>query len=278
MFQLGQFNTLKIARRVDFGVFLTDGNDEVLLPKKNLTPEMEIGTEVDVFIYKDSEDRTIATIQRPLAVVGEFAYLLVKEVNTIGAFLDWGLEKDLLVPFREQDKLLEAGKSYVVYIYVDKLTKRIAASAKINRYSKNEEISLTENEEVEVLIFKKTDLGYGAIINNIYQGLIYKNEVFTELAIGEKKKGWIKTIREDGKIDVRLQKVGFELSDDAQELIMEALQKNGGFLALYDGSDPQLITKTLGISKKTFKKAIGGLFKFKLITIEEGGIRVVGAN
>ena len=275
MFQLGHYNTLKIARKVDFGVFLTDGTDEVLLPKKNLTPEMEIGTEVEVFIYKDSEDRTIATVQRPFAVVGEFAYLLVKEVNTIGAFLDWGLEKDLLVPFREQDKLLEAGKRYVVYIYVDKLTKRIAASAKINRYAKNEEISLTENEEVDVLIFKKTDLGFGAIINNLYQGLIYKNEVFTELTIGDKRKAWIKAIREDGKIDLRLQKVGFELSDDAQELIMQKLKKRNGFLALHDGSDPQLITKELGMSKKTFKKAIGGLFKYKLITIEGEGIRLV---
>ncbi|MBL0046490.1 MAG: GntR family transcriptional regulator [Bacteroidetes bacterium] len=275
MFQLGHYNTLRIARKVDFGVFLTDGTDEVLLPKKNLTPEMEIGTEVEVFIYKDSEDRTIATVQRPFAVVGEFAYLLVKEVNTIGAFLDWGLEKDLLVPFREQDKLLEAGKRYVVYIYVDKLTKRIAASAKINRYAKNEEINLAENEEVDVLIFKKTDLGYGAIINNLYQGLIYKNEVFTELTIGDKRKAWIKAIREDGKIDLRLQKVGFELSDDAQELIMQKLKEKGGFLALHDGSDPQLITKELGMSKKTFKKAIGGLFKYKLITIEGEGIRLV---
>ncbi len=275
MFQLGHYNTLKIARKVDFGVFLTDGTDEVLLPKKNLTPEMEIGTEVEVFIYKDSEDRTIATVQRPFAVVGEFAYLLVKEVNTIGAFLDWGLEKDLLVPFREQDKLLEAGKRYVVYIYVDKLTKRIAASAKINRYAKNEEIALAENEEVDLLIFKKTELGYGAIINNLYQGLIYKNEVFTELTIGDKRKAWIKAIREDGKIDLRLQKVGFELSDDAQELIMQKLKEKGGFLALHDGSDPQLITKELGMSKKTFKKAIGGLFKFKLITIEGEGIRLV---
>lgn len=275
MFQLGHYNTLKIARKVDFGVFLTDGTDEVLLPKKNLTPEMEVGTEVEVFIYKDSEDRTIATVQRPFAVVGEFAYLLVKEVNTIGAFLDWGLEKDLLVPFREQDKLLEAGKRYVVYVYVDKLTKRIAASAKINRYAKNEEIALAENEEVELLIFKKTDLGYGAIINNLYQGLIYKNEVFTELQIGDKKKGWIKALREDGKIDLRLQKVGFELSDDAQELIMQKLKEKDGFLALHDGSDPQLITKELGMSKKTFKKAIGGLFKYKLITIEGEGIRLV---
>lgn len=275
MLQLGQFNTLKIARKVDFGVFLSSGDDEVLLPKKYLTPEMEIDSDVEVFIYKDSEDRTIATTQKPLAVVGEFAYLKVKEVNTFGAFMDWGLEKDLLVPFREQDKLLEAGKSYVVYVYVDTLTKRIAASAKINRYAKNEEIALTENEEVDLLIFKKTDLGYGAIINNLYQGLIYKNEVFTDLQLGDKKKGWIKTIREDGKIDLRLQKVGFELSDEAQEIIMQKLKEKNGFLALHDGSDPQLISKELNMSKKTFKKAIGGLFKFKLIVIEAEGIRLI---
>ena len=164
----------------------------------------------------------------------------------------------------------------MVYVYVDTLTKRIAASAKINRYAKNEEIALTENEEVDLLIFKKTDLGYGAIINNLYQGLIYKNEVFTELAIGDKKKGWIKSLREDGKIDLRLQKVGFELSDDAQETIMQKLKENNGYLALHDGSDPQLITKVLNISKKTFKKAIGGLFKFKLIVIEKEGIRLIG--
>jgi predicted RNA-binding protein (virulence factor B family) len=275
MFQLGQFNTLKIERKVDFGVYLTDGTDEVLLPKKNLSPEMEVGTDVEVFIYKDSEDRTIATVQKPYAVVGEFAYLLVKEVNPIGAFLDWGLEKDLLVPFSEQDKKLEAGKHYVVYVFLDKLTKRIVASSKINRYAKNEEIALTENEEVNLLIFKKTDLGYGAIINNLYQGLIYKNEVFTDLEIGDKKKGWIKALREDGKIDLRLQKVGFQLSDDAQELIMERLKQKNGYLPLHDGSDPVAITKELGMSKKTFKKAIGGLFKFKLIVIEKEGIRLI---
>ncbi len=276
MIELGQYNTLKIERKVDFGAFLSDGTDEVLLPKKNLSPEMEIGTEVEVFIYKDSEDRTIATCLKPLAVVGEYAYLKVKEVNTFGAFLDWGLEKDLLVPFSEQDKKLEAGRSYVVYVYLDKLTKRIVASSKINRYAKNEEISLVENEEVTALIFKETDLGYGAIINNTYQGLIYKNEVFTALNVGDKKKAWVKVIREDGKIDLRLQKVGFELSDDAQELIMQKLNENNGFLALHDGSDPQQITKLLGMSKKTFKKAIGGLFKFKLIVIESDGIRLIG--
>jgi predicted RNA-binding protein (virulence factor B family) len=275
MLELGKFNTLKIARKVDFGVFLSSGSDEVLLPKKYLEPDMEIGSEVEVFIYKDSEDRTIATTQKPFAQVGEFAFLKVKEVNSFGAFMDWGLEKDLLVPFREQDKKLEAGKSYVVYVYVDKLTKRIAASAKINRYAKNDEMLLSENEEVDLLLFKQTDLGYGAIINNLHQGLIYKNEVFTNLAVGDKVKGWIKTLREDGRIDLRLQKVGFELSDDAQEIILKKLSEKNGFLALNDASEPQLISKELGMSKKTFKKAIGGLFKSKRISIEENGIKLL---
>ncbi len=275
MLELGKFNTLKIARKVDFGVFLSSGSDEVLLPKKYLEPDMEIGSEVEVFIYKDSEDRTIATTQKPFAQVGEFAFLKVKEVNSFGAFMDWGLEKDLLVPFREQDKKLEAGKSYVVYVYVDKLTKRIAASAKINRYAKNDEMLLSENEEVDLLLFKQTDLGYGAIINNLHQGLIYKNEVFTNLAVGDKVKGWIKTLREDGRIDLRLQKVGFELSDDAQEIILKKLSEKNGFLALNDASEPQLISKELGMSKKTFKKAIGGLFKSKRISLEENGIKLL---
>ncbi|HRH03055.1 MAG TPA: S1-like domain-containing RNA-binding protein [Bacteroidia bacterium] len=275
MLELGKFNTLKIARKVDFGVFLSSGTDEVLLPKKYLEPDMEIGSEVEVFIYKDSEDRSIATTQKPYAQVGEFAYLKVKEVNSFGAFMDWGLEKDLLVPFREQDKKLEAGKSYVVYVYVDKLTKRIAASAKINRYAKNEGVQLSENEEVDLLLFKQTDLGYGAIINNLHQGLIYKNEVFTNLAVGDKVKGWIKTLREDGRIDLRLQKVGFELSDDAQDIILKKLAEKNGFLALHDASEPQLINKELGMSKKTFKKAIGGLFKSKRISIEENGIKLL---
>ncbi len=275
MLELGKFNTLKIARKVDFGVFLSSGTDEVLLPKKYLEPDMEIGSEVEVFIYKDSEDRSIATTQKPYAQVGEFAYLKVKEVNSFGAFMDWGLEKDLLVPFREQDKKLEAGKSYVVYVYVDKLTKRIAASAKINRYAKNEGVQLSENEEVDLLLFKQTDLGYGAIINNLHQGLIYKNEVFTNLAVGDKVKGWIKTLREDGRIDLRLQKVGFELSDDAQDIILKKLAEKNGFLALHDASEPQLISKELGMSKKTFKKAIGGLFKSKRISIEENGIKLL---
>lgn len=275
MLELGKFNTLKIARKVDFGVFLSSGTDEVLLPKKYLEPAMEIGSDVAVFIYKDSEDRTIATTQKPFAQVGEFAYLKVKEVNSFGAFMDWGLEKDLLVPFREQDKKLEAGKSYVVYVYVDKLTKRIAASAKINRYAKNDEMLLSENEEVDLLLFKQTDLGYGAIINNLHQGLIYKNEVFTNLAVGDKVKGWIKTLREDGRIDLRLQKVGFELSDDAQKLILKKLSEKNGFLALNDASEPQLIKNELGMSKKTFKKAIGGLFKSKRISLEENGIKLL---
>jgi len=275
MLELGKFNTLKIARKVDFGVFLSSGADEVLLPKKYLEPAMEIGSDVAVFIYKDSEDRTIATTQKPFAQVGEFAYLKVKEVNSFGAFMDWGLEKDLLVPFREQDKKLEAGKSYVVYVYVDKLTKRIAASAKINRYAKNDEMLLSENEEVDLLLFKQTDLGYGAIINNLHQGLIYKNEVFTNLAVGDKVKGWIKTLREDGRIDLRLQKVGFELSDEAQELILKKLSEKNGFLALNDASEPQLIKNELGMSKKTFKKAIGGLFKSKRISLEENGIKLL---
>lgn len=275
MLQPGKYALLKVARKVDFGLFLTDGENEVLLPRKWVTPEMEILSEVKVFIYKDSEDRTIATTQVPYAIAGEFAFLQVREVNAFGAFLDWGLDKDLLVPFREQDKALEVGKSYVVYVYTDKLTKRMVASSKINRYTSNEQIDLTENEEVDVLIAKKTELGYNVIINNLHQGLVYKNEIFQPLALGDRIKGYIKTIRQDGKIDIRLQKSGLDSTLDAQDRLIAKLKEANGFLPLNDASDPALISKTLGISKKSFKKAVGGLYKLKLIRIEEQGIRLV---
>lgn len=275
MLQPGQYAQLKVARKVDFGLFLSDGENEVLLPRKWVTPEMEIDTEVSVFIYKDSEDRTIATTQQPYAIAGEFAFLKVREVNTFGAFLDWGLDKDLLVPFREQDKELEVGKSYVVYVYTDKLTKRMVASSKINRHTSNEQIDLKENDEVIALIFKKTELGYSAVINNLHQGLIYSNEIFQPVALGDKLKAYIKTIREDGKIDLRLQKSGLDSTLDAQDALLAKLKEANGFLPLHDASDPALISKTLGLSKKSFKKAVGGLYKLKLIIIEEQGIRLI---
>ena len=275
MLEIGKYNTLQVARKVDFGLYLASDTDEVLLPKKYVTPEMEIGSDAEVFIYKDSEDRTIATTLRPYATVGDFVFLKAKDVTAHGAFLDWGLEKDLFVPFREQENKMEVGRSYVVYIYLDKLTKRLAASAKVNRYLSSEIASLQENEKVELLLHKKTDLGFGAIINNQFQGLIYKNEIFSEIKVGDKIHGWIKTIREDGKIDLRLQPVGIELSDDAQKTIWNKLTAKNGFLALTDNSEPQLIMQELSMSKKTFKKAVGGLFKDKKIVIEKDGIRLV---
>ena len=275
MLEIGKYNTLQVARKVDFGLYLASDTDEVLLPKKYVTPEMEIGSDAEVFIYKDSEDRTIATTLKPYATVGDFVFLKAKDVTAHGAFLDWGLEKDLFVPFREQENKMEVGRSYVVYIYLDKLTKRLAASAKVNRYLSNEIASLQENEKVELLLHKKTDLGFGAIINNQFQGLIYKNEIFSEIKVGDKIHGWIKTIREDGKIDLRLQPVGIELSDDAQKTIWNKLTAKNGFLALTDNSEPQLIMQELSMSKKTFKKAVGGLFKDKKIVIEKDGIRLV---
>lgn len=279
MVQLGRFNSLRVVKTVDFGVYL-DGDEwgEILLPTRYLPEKCEPESYVDVFLYFDSEDRIIATTIKPLAQVDEFAFLKVVSVNSIGAFMDWGLMKDLLVPFREQQQSMEEGNSYVVHIYFDKDSRRIAASAKLDKFLDNVPPEYETGEEVDLLIANQTDIGYNAIINNTHWGMIYKNEIFQPLAKGMQIKGFIKKVREDEKIDLSLQKPGYERIDPISTSILEELKRNKGFLNITDKTAPEVIYKKLSISKKAFKMAIGALYKAKLIRLTEEGIYLLDSQ
>ena len=276
MLQLGKKNTLKVLRSVDFGFYLdAEDYDSVLLPIRYAPKDLKEGDEIEVFIYLDSEDRIIATTEEPFAEVGEFAYLEVKDRSKFGAFLDWGLPKDLFVPYREQKMRMERNKSYWVYIYIDQETDRIAATAKIDRYLDKYNPPYTEGDEVSIQIHSKTDLGTKVIVDGLYWGIIYNNEIFEPLNIGDKKIAYIKNIREDLKLDISLSKVGYQNKiSDIESTILSALEQNGGFLPLHDKSNPEEIKAQLAMSKKSFKIAVGGLYKAEKITIEENGIRL----
>jgi len=276
MAEIGKINQLEVLKELDFGIYL-DGGDlgEILMPKRYVLEGTMLGDFVESFIYLDSEDRLIATTEKPLAIIEEFALLEVVSVTPIGAFLNWGLPKDLFVPFREQRQPMEVGRKYLVYVYLDTNSKRIAASSKIEQYLDNIPVDYDENEEVDLIIVNETDLGYNAIIDNSHFGILYKNEVFQTLVPGEKTKGYIKKIRTDGKIDLRLDKIGYEKIASFVDRIIGELQKNNGFLPLTDKSSPEEISKIFRISKKNFKAAIGALYKKRFIALEENGIRLL---
>lgn len=276
MIQLGEFNELEIIRITDYGWFLEDEEgEEVLLPNKFVTEDMEAGMKIKVFIFKDSEDRITATTQEPLIMLNEFACLKVKDVNKIGAFMEWGMDKDLLVPFREQHSKMQPGEKYVVRLIHDDKTERLFATERLNKYLETDHITVKEGEEVEIIIIQETDLGFKAIIEDAHLGLIYKNEVFRPLNIGDRMKAWVKSVREDDKIDLSLQKQGYGNIEPAAASILEMMKQNEGFLAITDKSKPEEITALLKMSKKSFKKAIGNLYKQKLILLEKNGIRLV---
>ncbi len=273
---LGKHNLLTAASYTSVGLFLEDENGErVLLPMKWVPKGVSEGEKVEVFIYRDNEERPIATTLPPKATVGDFAFLQVRQMTKLGAFMDWGMEKDLFVPFKEQQERMEAGQWYVVYVYIDEKTGRITASGKVDKFAEKPDQELSPKDEVDLLIVAQTDLGYKVVINNRYMGLVYENEVYDHLHIGNRKKGYIKNIREDGKIDVSLQKPGYGHVEPNAQKILSALEKNEGFLPLHDKSAPEEITAQLQMSKKTFKKAIGSLYKQKLISLEEGGVRLL---
>jgi predicted RNA-binding protein (virulence factor B family) len=274
--QIGRYNTLHVVKFVDFGLYL-DGGDagEILMPLQYIPENVEVEDEIEVFIYRDSEDRIIATTLHPEAIVGEFAYLEAKEVTPIGAFFEWGLPKDLLVPFREQKKPIEAGRFYLVYIFLDEQTQRITGSTRIDHYLIGNEVVEEEAEAVDLLIAEQTDLGYKTIINNKHWGVLYANEVFAPIHLGDRVTGYIKKIRTDGKIDVCLQKQGYDEVSTARLKLLGELKIEGGFLPLTDKSEPQVIHDAVGMSKKTFKKAVGALYRERLITLEADGIRLV---
>jgi predicted RNA-binding protein (virulence factor B family) len=276
MIQIGKTNTLTILRQTPPGMFLGDDENEVvLLPNKCIEPDFKVGDKIDVFIYKDSEDRIIATRLKPYVEINQFANLNVSEVSRVGAFLDWGLEKDLFVPFKEQKQKMIEGQSYVVFIYLDELTERIVASSKINKFISNETLQVEQGEEVDLLVYNETDLGYTCVINGMHKGLIYHNDVFTDLAVGDDTKGYIKLIREGNLIDLSLQKVGFKHVLSSTEKILEYLIAHDGFLELTDKSSPDLIERRFDMSKATYKKSIGILYRQRKITIHPEGVRLV---
>lgn len=275
MIKLGRYNTLTVVKVVDFGVYL-DGEEwgEILMPKEYVPANCFPDDEVKVFIYFDSEDRIVATTEVPYVRVGEFAYLKVVGVSAVGAFLDWGLRKDLLVPFREQREPMTEGRSYWIYTYVDQATKRIVASTKIDKYLDQVFPDYEPGQEVDILIVRKSDLGYNVIVNQTHWGLVYENEVFCPLKIGQKMKGYIKEIREDDKIDISLQPAGYEKITGLTEVILEKIKDNGGTLDISDKSDPEKIYQLFGCSKKSYKKALGALFKRGVIEIGDNEIHL----
>ena len=274
--EIGKYNELRVARKTDNGLYLRDEEgQEVLLPRKFVPQEAESGTMLTVFVYKDGEDRLVATTQQPLITLGQFAYLKVLQVNRIGAFLDWGLDKDLFVPFREQKEKMETGRRYLVYLYLDEETDRLVASARTARFLEKEPLTVAEGEEVDLLVSDRTELGYNVIINDRHSGLIYHSELFRPLHPGDRLTGYIQHIREDKKIDVSLDPVGYQKVEPNAEKVLARLRENEGFLSLTDKSPPADIYAELEMSKKTFKKALGSLYKQRIIRLEPEGIYLV---
>jgi Uncharacterized protein conserved in bacteria len=275
MAEIGVFNNLRVIKEVDFGVYLDGGeHEEILLPRRYVPENCKVDDNIRVFIYLDSEDRFIATTETPYAIVGDFALLKVVAVESVGAFLDWGLLKDLLVPFGEQSPTMEIDKSYIVKIYVDKKSNRIAATTRLDRYLDNEPGNFHAGQEVELLICNQTDIGFKAIISGTHWGILYSNEVFQPLTSGQKITGYIKKVRSDNKIDLSLHKPGHERVDDITDTILNVLKEQGGFISVTDKSTPETIYKLFGVSKKTYKKAIGAIYRKRLITIENDGIKL----
>ncbi len=274
--ELGRYNTLKVYKDTPQGYYLIDAEgEEILLPVKYIPEGLGMEDEIEVFVYLDSEARPIATTLTPKIVLDEIAVMTVKEVNTHGAFLEWGIAKDLFVPFAEQKTPMVKGRSYIVVMYYDEESKRLAASSKYNDFICEDNPELRTWEEVDLIIANETDLGYNVIINHEIVGLLYHDEVFKEIRYGQEMKGYIKKIREDGKIDVSLQKQGYANVKGNLKIIIEELKKNDGFLHFNDKSDPEMIRKFFSMSKKTFKKAIGSLYKDRMIRIEKDGIYLV---
>lgn len=273
MIDIGKINKLTILRSTDNGFYLIDEEEnEVLLPNNYIKEGWAIGDEVEVFVFNDSEDRLTATTIEPKIKLDGFALLQVNDVNSVGAFLNWGLPKDLFVPFKEQKHKMREGKFYVVTMFLDYDTERLVASSRIDSFLEYEDIELTNGQEVDLIIYERTPMGYNCVINGLYKGLIYENEVFRDLNIGEKTTGYIKNVREDLKIDVSLQKVGYVAQDENQEKIMNILKGDAGYIGLTDKSKPEAIYEELRMSKKAFKKAIGGLYKQKLIWLKKDGV------
>jgi predicted RNA-binding protein (virulence factor B family) len=275
---VGRYNALQVVKHTDFGLYLDGGADgEILLPNRYIPKDIPSEDEdwLNVFVYLDSEDKLLATTEKPKVQVGEFASLKVVEINSIGVFLDWGLPKDLLLPFSEEKRQMKAGEYCVVHVYLDKRTRRITATARLDRYLDQVPPAYKVGQEVDLLVVEETDMGFKAIINNAHWGLIHKNEVFKFLRSGKQEKGYIKELRSDGKIALSLQPVGAQLASSLNAQILDKLRANQGTLPVSDKSDPQVISDLFGVSKGNFKKAIGALYKEGQIIIHADRIELV---
>lgn len=277
MVQLGQYNTLPVLKLVEFGLYL-DGGDglEILMPKRYIPEGAKEGDELQVFVYQDSEARLIATNEHPYATVGQIASMRINSVNQVGAFADWGTSKELLIPHREQAQRMEEGRRYLIYVYIDQVSGRIAGTSKLDKYLNNVPPTYEAGEEVEALIWKPTPMGWKVIINQKHTGLLYQNQIFQELHTGERLRAWVRGVRDDDKIDLSLQPLGYrQMIDSAEATILKALHNHNGFMPLTDRSTPELIAFELQMSKKTFKKAIGALYKQQRIVLLPDGIKLL---
>lgn len=273
MIKIGEYNTLVILRDTDPGLFLGDDEDnDVLLPNKYVPEQFEIGDELTVFVYLDHEERPVATTLKPHIKPGEFALLRCNYTNEFGAFLDWNLEKDLFCPFKEQAFKMRKGDWYLVYCYIDEETDRLVASSKTNSFLSNKELTVDQFDEVDLIVSHPSEIGMNVIVNEKHLGLIYKDEIYKEISVGDRLKGIVKKVRSDNKLDISLNQIGYRNIEPNAQIILKELKDNSGFLALTDKSDPDQIKDMMQMSKKAFKKAVGSLYKQRIITIKEDGI------
>jgi predicted RNA-binding protein (virulence factor B family) len=275
--ELGKTQVLRALRTTDNGCYLVDeeGN-EVLLPNAYVSPELKLGDDISVFVYLDNGERITATTLKPKLELEQFAFLEIKQVNVAGAFADMGIVKQLMIPFREQEEKLEEGQFTVVFMLLDEESDRLVGSTKVKDFLFFDELDVEEGDEVDLLFYRKTDLGMSAIVNNMFQGLVFKTDIHKRVSIGDSLKGYVKKIREDGKIDVVLEPMGYRnVIDSVSQHVLDAIKKNDGVLYLSDKSNPDDIKKQLGMSKKAFKKALGNLYKNKLVVLEERATKLV---
>ena len=274
MVNVGQYNTLKVVKEVDFGMYLDGGEDEILLPKRYVPPGLKTGDEISVFIYHDNDGRLIATTQRPIAIVGEIAMMEVADVNTSGAFMKWGIMKDVFVPIALQEKRMRPGDHRLVMLFIDEKTGRVTGTEKIDKYLSNYELTVKDHDPVDLVVYQKTDIGYKVIVNSRHMGVIHSNEVFRELETGEKIKGFVKHVRPDNKLDISIGSKGYTRVPEEEGKIVSLLKDNNGYLPYNDKSSPEDIYAFFGMSKKTFKMTLGALYKKRKITFTQTGTKL----
>ena len=275
MVKTGEYNLMKVLRAVEFGMYLDDGNEGILLPKRFVPTDLKIGDEINVFVYHDSDDRLIATTQKPLGIMDDIVKLRTVSVTPQGAFLDFGLMKDLFVPKSQQLTGMIPNGEYLVKIYRDEQTNRIAATERIEQTLSNDLLTVKELEVVDLIVFRRTDIGYVMIINNRHTGVLHFNEIYRQIGVGDKFQGFVKKIYPDNKIDVAAGKPGYNRVEDETQKILRLLKENNGYLPYYDKSDPEEIYSFFGMSKKTFKMTVGNLYKQKRISLEKTGIKII---